>query len=61
MNTIRFKNCIAQQDNKTLEVFVRRDGCPEMRCIASKKLSIKELRTYVNRYLTEVVADVRSS
>lgn len=61
MNTIRFKGCIAQQDNKTLEVFVRKDGYPEMRCITSKKLSIKELRTYVNRYLTEVVADVRPS
>lgn len=61
MNTIRFKNCIAQQDNKTLEVFVRKDGCPEMRCIASKKLSIKELRTYINRYLREVVGENNDS
>lgn len=56
-HTIRFRGCIAQQDNKTLEVFVRKEGYPEMRCIAGKKLSGKELRTYVARYLKEVMGE----
>ena len=59
MHTIRYKGCLAQQDTKTLEVFVRKVGgtlYPEMRCIAGEKLSAKELRMYVNRYLTEVVS-----
>lgn len=61
MYSIRYKGCIAKQDNKTLEVFVQKDGCPEMRCIASDRLSRKELRTYINRYLREVVGENNDS
>ena len=54
MHTIKYKNCIAQQDNKTLDITVSKNGMESI-CYASKKrLSCKELRTVINRYLQDV-------
>ena len=54
MHTIKYKKCVAQQDNKTLEVFVSRDGYPKICYMGMNRLSGKELRTVVNRYLVDV-------
>lgn len=53
MHTIRFRGCIAQQDNKTLEIFVTKPGYPEKRYEGEKKMSGKELRTVVMQYLND--------
>ena len=54
MHTIKYKKCLAQQDNKTLEVIVSKDGFPSVAYEYSERLSGKELRTVVNRYLAEI-------
>ena len=54
MHTIKYKKCIAQQHNKTLEVFVSKEGCPAVTYHYAEKLSGKELRTVVNKYLAEM-------
>ena len=54
MHTIKYKKCLAQQDNKTFEVIVSRDGYPSITYMYSEKLSGKELRTVVNKYLTDM-------
>ena len=54
MHTIKYKNCLAQQNNKTLEVTVSKKDCPNICYQHDKKLSGKEMRTIVNRYLSEV-------
>ena len=51
MHTIKYRGCIAQQDNKTLEVFVNKPGRPKMRDEGGKRMSGKELRAVVMRYL----------
>ena len=53
MHTIKYKNCLAQQDNKTLKVFVFKKDCQSICYDYTQKLSGKELRTVVNRYLSE--------
>ena len=53
MHTIKFKGCLAQQDNKTFEVTVSKKGCSSVCYTYKEKLSGKELRTVVNKYLTE--------
>lgn len=54
MHTIKYKNCIAQQDNKTLDITVSKSGMESICYNYDKKLSGKELRTVVNRYLCDV-------
>lgn len=54
MHTIKYKKCVAQQDNKTLEVVVSKDGYGNISYQPEKKLSVKELRTIINRYLEEL-------
>lgn len=51
MHTIKYKGCLAQQDNKTLEVTVSKNDENAVTYVYSKRLSGKELRTVVNRYL----------
>ena len=51
MHTIKYKKCLAQQDNKTLLVTVSKEGCLPGYFGYTQKLSGKELRTVVNRYL----------
>jgi hypothetical protein len=53
MHMIKYKNCLVQQDNKTLEVTVSKNGRQSMCYAYTDKLSGKELRTVVNRYLAE--------
>jgi len=56
MHTIKYKGCLAQQNNKTLEVTVAKNGCQTMHYTSyTDKLSGKELRTVINRYLTELI------
>ena len=55
MHTIKYKKCIAKQDNKTMKVYVSKQDCPTICYECSEKLSEKELRTFVNRYIEEVV------
>ena len=54
MHTIKYKKCIAQQDNKTLKVYVSKPNCSTICYEYSERLFEKELRTVVNRYLNEV-------
>ena len=54
MHAIKYKKCLAQQDNKTFEVIVSKDGCDSVIYKYEKKLSVKELRTIINRYLEEL-------
>lgn len=55
MHTIRYRGCVAQQDNKTMEVIVNKPGHPEKRYHDyTKRLSAKELRTTVMRYLVDI-------
>lgn len=54
MHTIKYKKCIAQQDNKTLAVTVSKENCKPITYAYATKLSGKELRTVVNRYVKEV-------
>ena len=54
MHTIKYKKCVAQQDNKTLEVIVSKDGYNSKHYMYTEKLSVKELRTLVNRYLEDI-------
>ena len=56
MHTIKYKNCIAQQNNKTLEVTVSKNGYDSMAYVYDSKLSAKELRTVINRYLSDMRA-----
>lgn len=53
MHTIKYKNCIAQQNNKTFEVTVSKSKCTPVTYGYSSKLSVKELRTVINQYLNE--------
>ena len=53
MHTIKYRGCIAQQNNKTLEVTVYKIGHSPVHYTYNKKLSGKELRTVVARYLSE--------
>lgn len=55
MYTIKYKGCLAQQNNKTLEVTVSKNGCQPMHYTSyTSRLSGKELRTAINRYLAEL-------
>ena len=54
MHTIKYKNCLAQQNNKTLEVLVSKKDHQSIYYDYAKKLSGKELRTVINRYLSEI-------
>lgn len=54
MHTIKYKGCLAQQNNKTLEVVVSKNNFPSICYQHTKKLSGKEMRTIVNCYLSEV-------
>lgn len=54
MHTIKYRSCLAQQNNKTLEVVVSKDGFPRVNYVYDKKLSGKELRTVVSRYLVDI-------
>ena len=51
MHSIKYKHCLAQQDSKTLAVTVSKEGCHPASFGYAHKLSGKELRTVVNRYL----------
>lgn len=51
MHTIKFKGCLAQQDNKTLAVTVSKAGLPQVTYKCGERLSRKELRTAVGKYL----------
>lgn len=51
MYTVKYKNCIAQQNNKTHAVTVSKDGNNPITHEYSKKLSVKEMRTLINKYL----------
>ena len=53
MHVIRYRGVVAQQDNKTNEIKVEGQGCPEKVYTEYGKLSGKELRTVVMRYLKE--------
>ena len=55
MKIIKYKKCIAKQDNKTMEVFVSKEGCKAAHYQYTQNLSAKELRTVVNKYLTEMI------
>ena len=55
MHTIKYRGCIAQQNNKTLEVTVFKVGHPIAHYNYTKKLSGKELRTVIARYLAEEI------
>ena len=54
MHTIKYKNCLAQQDNKTLCVIVSKKDTQAICYPHIKKLSGKELRTVANQYLSDV-------
>lgn len=54
MHTIKYRSCLAQQDNKTLEVTVSKAGFPSITYMYTEKLSGKELRTVVSRYLADI-------
>ena len=54
MHTIKYKKCIAQQDNKTLMVTVSKADHNSITYTYNTRLSGKELRTVINRYLEEV-------
>ena len=54
MLTIKYKNCIAQQNNKTFEVTVSKANCNLVLYNYPSKLSAKELRTVINLYLNEI-------
>lgn len=54
MHTIKYRGCVAQQDNKTLEIFVNRPGCFERRYDGGKRMSGKELRTVIMQYLSDI-------
>lgn len=53
MYVIRYRGVVAQQDNKTNEIKVEGQGYPEKVYTEYGKLSGKELRTVVERYLRE--------
>jgi hypothetical protein len=57
MHTIKFRCCLAKQDNKTLEVTVSKSGHQSITYPYTEKLSGKELRTVVSRYLSDVSTD----
>ena len=50
MHTIRYKKCLAQQDNKTLLLTISK-GNRSAEYAPGKKMSAKEMRTAVNRFL----------
>ena len=54
MHTIKYKGCLAQQNNKTLEVIVSKAGYPNVCYTYNRKLSGKELRAVINNYLADV-------
>ena len=52
MYTVKYKKCIAQQHNKTFDVTVTKDeNAKTYPC--DKKLSMKEMRTMINKYISE--------
>lgn len=53
MHTIRFRGCVARQDNHTMDVFVEGQGYGEKQYADYGRLSGKELRTVVMRYLND--------
>lgn len=55
MHTIKFRGCIAQQDNKTLLVTVSKAGYDKITYEYNERLSGKELRTVVAKYLSQVM------
>lgn len=61
LHTIKYKKCLAQQDNKTFEVTISILKCanpnivPTLAYPCKERLSAKELRSYVNRYLSDIV------
>ena len=57
MHCIKYKKCLAQQDNKTLLVTVSKEGCMPVSFRHTKRLSGKELRTAVNQYLRYIGGD----
>lgn len=61
MYTIKFKDCIAQQNNKTFCVTVSRDGFQSINYEYAKRLSNKELRTVVNRYMIDIALSMLES
>jgi hypothetical protein len=54
MHTIKFRGCLAQQNNNTFEVIVSKAGHPSLTYHHNEKFSGKELRSIVARYLIEV-------
>lgn len=54
MHSIKYRGCLAQQDNKTLEVTVSKPGFPSLTYAFPMKLSGKELRTVTKKYLADV-------
>lgn len=50
MHTIKYKGCLAQQDNKTLALTISK-GDSRAEYDPGKKLSAKEMRSAVNRFL----------
>lgn len=55
MHAIKFRGCVAQQDNKTLDIFISKNGVSEVTYKCDKRLSGKELRTIIAKYLTHNV------
>lgn len=51
MHTVRYKGCIAQQDNKTGLVMIFKDGILVKIGPCDRRLSGKDLRGRVNQYL----------
>ena len=54
MHCIKYKKCLAQQDDQTLLVTVSKEGCISLSFRHAKRLSGKELRTDVDKYLRYV-------
>ena len=54
MHTIRYKGCVAQQDNKSLCVIVSKKDKQVLCYPHTKRLSGKELRAMVNQYLFDM-------
>lgn len=52
---VKYKRCVAKQAEASLEVVVH-GSAGERRYLVPKKLSGKELRTIINRYLSETEA-----
>ena len=59
MHTIKYRGCLAQQHNKTLEVIVSKAGFPSITYMYAERLSGKELRTVVSKYLADISEEVK--